>query len=249
MLLAIGAAAPVWAQPNPCIDCHVTRRTAASVLGRGVPEAHVRDWAVSAHAKAGVGCDRCHGGNTATFEPGAAHRGILRWMNPASPINRMNVPRTCGRCHGGPFAAFQKSRHFALLQGQNPVAPTCTTCHGAAGDNRPTPAALERECATCHRPGRPDEQPQHPAMGRQMLQGVRDARSMLQEARSRVGGIRDRARRVPLEQAAQRIDVTLSQATQAGHAFVYGDLEERLNSARRQLASLFQELGDPIPAR
>jgi hypothetical protein len=157
----------------------------------------------------------------------------------------MNLPKTCGTCHAGPFVAFQKSRHFALLQGGNPVVPTCTTCHGAAGENRPSPKALERECASCHRPGRPDEQPERPALGRKMLEGVREARAMLKEAMSLIERVKDRSRRARLEQAAQQIDVPLTQATQAGHAFVYDDLEERLDTARRRLAALFEELANP----
>jgi hypothetical protein len=39
--------------------------------------------------------------------------------------------------------------------------------------------------------------------------------------------------------------VPLTQATQAGHAFVYDDLEERLNTARRRLGALFEELANP----
>jgi cytochrome c553 len=176
----------------------------------------------------------------------AAHRGILHWMNPSSPVNRQNLPKTCGACHAGPFVAFQKSRHFALLQGSNPVVPTCTTCHGAAGENRPSPKALERTCASCHRPGRPGEHPEYPALGRKMLEGIRDARAMLKEARSLVERVKDQPRRARLEQAAQQIDVPLTEATQAGHAFVYGDLEERLATARRRLAVLLDELANPV---
>jgi hypothetical protein len=157
----------------------------------------------------------------------------------------VNLPTTCGRCHAGPFVAFQKSRHFALLQGSNPVVPTCTTCHGDAGENRPSPKTLESECATCHRPGRPDEHPEHPALGRKMLEGVREARALLKEARGMIERVKDPPRRARLEQAAQQIAVPITQATQAGHAFVYDDLEERLDTARRRLAALFEELANP----
>jgi hypothetical protein len=74
---------------------------------------------------------------------------------------------------------------------------------------------------------------------------TRDARAMLKEARSLVGHVTDRSRRARLERAAQQIEVPLTQATQAGHAFVYDDLEERLNTARRRLGALFEELANP----
>lgn len=245
-LIALLAADSVVAQQKQsrCADCHFAAPSPPA--GRMSNwEAHLRDWDLSAHSRAGVGCERCHGGDATTFEPSQAHRGILRWIDRESPLHRANLPATCGTCHTGPFVAFQKSRHFALLQGGNPVVPTCTTCHGNAGENRPSPKALERECASCHRAGRPEEHPEHPALGRKMLEGVRDTRTMLKEARRLIDRVKDKARHARLEQAAQQIDVPLTQATQAGHAFVYDDLEERLGTARRRLAALFEELANP----
>jgi Cytochrome c7 and related cytochrome c len=233
------------AQQSRCADCHFANPSAAFAARLRGAETHLRNWDLSAHARANIGCERCHGGDPTTFEPLAAHRGMLPWTNPASPVHRVNLPKTCGVCHAGPFGAFQKSRHFALLQGSNPVVPTCTTCHGDAGENRPSPKALERECATCHRPGRADEHPEHPALGRKMLEGVREVRALLKEANNLIERIEDRPRRARLEQAAQQVDVPLTQATQASHAFVYDDLEERLDTARRRLAALFEELANP----
>jgi hypothetical protein len=79
-----------------------------------------------------------------------------------------------------------------------------------------------------------------------MLEGVRDARAMLKDARSLISRVKDQPRRARLEQAAQQIDVPLTEATQAGHAFVYVDLEERLATARRRLAVLLDELANPV---
>ena len=70
---------------------------------------------------------------------------------------------------------------------------------------------------------------------------------MLKEARSLIRRVNDKTRRARLEQAAQQIDVPLTEATQAGHAFVYDSLEERLDTARRRLAALFEELANPRP--
>jgi hypothetical protein len=247
--LAVAAFAPASAQQSRCADCHFATPPPTSVIASREWDVHLRNWDLSAHSRNGVGCDKCHGGNPTTFEPMMAHRGILHWTNPESPVHRMNLPKTCGTCHAGPFVAFQKSRHFALLQGANPVVPTCTTCHGNAGENRPSPKALERECASCHRPGRPDEHPEHPAVGRKMLEGIRDARAMLKEAKSLIGRVKDQTRRARLEQAAQQVEVPLIQATQAGHAFVYDDLQERLDTARRRLSALFEELANPARAQ
>jgi hypothetical protein len=241
--LALSAFVPSSAQSR-CADCHFANPP-RSTGGLADWDVHLRNWELSAHSRSGVGCESCHGGDPATFEPMVAHRGIPRWTNPASPVHRVNIPKTCGTCHAGPFVAFQKSRHFALLRGSNPVVPTCTTCHGAAGDNRPSPKTLERECASCHRPGRPDEHPERPALGRKMLEGVRATRASLTEARSLIGRGKDEPRRARLEQAAQQIDIPLTEATQAGHMFVYDALEERLDTARRRLSALFEELANP----
>ena len=73
------------------------------------------------------------------------HRNATKVLaNPASPVNRQNLPRTCGTCHAGPFVAFQGSQHFALLAKGDTRVPVCTTCHGAAGFNRPSARSLEQ---------------------------------------------------------------------------------------------------------
>ena len=235
----------VMAQQSRCADCHFANPPQGLSTPSGDATRHLRDYDLSAHAKAGVGCERCHGGHPDTFEKMQAHRGMLHWGNAKSPVFRANLPRTCGGCHAAPFVEFQKSRHYALLQAGNRNVPTCATCHGEAGENRPSPKALESECRSCHRADRPGGHPEHPALGRTMLEGVRDARTQLKDARRLIERVSDKARRARLEQAAQQVDVPLTQATQAGHAFVYTNLEERLGVARQRLAALFDTLANP----
>lgn len=240
-------AGPALAQQSRCADCHfanqpVNPQTAARTYGW---ESHLRDWDLSAHSRTGVGCERCHGGDATTFESFRAHRGLVHPSNAASPLNRVNIPSTCGTCHAGPFVAFQKSRHYAVLREGNRTVPTCVTCHGDAGENRPSPKALEGHCRTCHGTERPGGHAEYPALGRRMLEGVRDARASLKEARALIARVEDPARRTRLEAAAQQVDVPLTQATQAGHAFVYDDLDERLATARRRLDALFDQLLSP----
>ena len=239
------ASVTALAQQSRCADCHFANPPQGLSTPSGDANRHLRDWDNSAHARANVGCERCHGGDATTFDSLQAHRTVLHWSNPAGPVNRANLPRTCGACHTGPFAAFQKSRHFALLTGGDRQVPTCATCHGEAGENRPSPKALESECRSCHRAGRPGGHPEYPALGRQMLEGVRDARTQLKEARRLIERISDRARRERLSQAAQQVDVPLTEATQAGHSFVYTNLEERLGVARKRLTALVDALANP----
>jgi hypothetical protein len=81
-----------------------------------------------------------------------------------------------------------------------------------------------------------------------MLEAVREARAKLKEAQSLVGHVKDQSRRARFERAVRDIDVPLTQATEAGHAFVYGDLEMRLDIARRRLSALFEELANSFPS-
>jgi hypothetical protein len=239
------ASVGVPAQQSRCADCHFANPPQGLSTPSGDATRHLRDWDNSAHARANIGCERCHGGDATTFDPLQAHRTVLHWSNPAGPVNRANLPRTCGGCHTAPFAAFQKSRHYALLTSGNRDVPTCATCHGEAGENRPSPKALESECRSCHRAGRPGGHPEHPALGRRMLEGVRDTRAQLKEARRLIERVKDRSRREQLDQAAQQVDAPLIQATQAGHSFVYDNLDERLGVAQRRLSALFEALANP----
>lgn len=243
LILVAAGGAP--AQQSRCADCHFANPPQGLSTPSGDSTRHLRDWDNSAHSKANVGCERCHGGDATTFEPLQAHRTVLHWSNPAAPVYRANLPRTCGSCHTGPFAAFQKSRHYALLQSGNRDVPTCATCHGEAGENRPSPKSLESQCRSCHRADRAGSHPEHPALGRRMLEGVRDTREQLKEARRLIQRVNDKTRRASLEQAAQQVDAPLVQATQAGHSFVYTNLEERLGVARQRLAALFDSLANP----
>ena len=72
---------------------------------------------------------------------------------------------------------------------------------------------------------------------------------MLKEVRALIQRVTDPTRRTRLEQAAEQIDVPLTEATQAGHAFVYDALEERLETARRRLGALIEELANPVRAQ
>ena len=221
-----------------CADCHLVRPDAPG--GR-----HVSDWDRSAHARNGVGCDSCHGGNPTTFDPFQAHQGILHYSNPASPVARANLAGTCGRCHAGPFVAFQKSRHYELVRGGDRDAPTCTTCHDEVGAFLPSPKQIEGRCAGCHGASKVAPRVESAAQARSMLEGIRDARVLLKEAKSFIRRIDDKSRRARLEAAAEQAAIPLIQAADAGHAFVFDDLQERLTVARQRIAALYEELVNP----
>lgn len=243
LLAAMAVPGAARGQESHCADCHISNPAAAAVTG--FEESHIVDWDHSAHGRNRVGCDRCHGGDPTTFEPFRAHAGILNSRNPASPANRANLPRTCGVCHAGPFVAFQRSRHDELLRGGDEQVPSCSTCHGEMGAHLLAPKGLESQCARCHGAGKVDPNPEYAKQARLMLEGIRDVRAMLNEARPLVGRIKDKARREALTQEYEQAEVPLTEAVHAGHAFVFDQLEERLAVARKRAEALLERLANP----
>ncbi len=232
-----GADASAQSQSR-CADCHFANPGSVSA-------SHLSEWDLSGHGRKNVGCERCHGGDPRSFEPFVAHQDILARTNPASPVHPTNLPKTCGTCHAGPLVAFQRSKHYELLRAGNKNGPTCTTCHGEAAGNRLSPKALEGQCATCHGAGKIAPHPEFPARARLADEGLREARALLKDARNAIARVKDKARRASLEQAAQQAEVPIIEATQAGHAFVYDQLDERLTTARARIAALFERLANP----
>jgi hypothetical protein len=242
MLLGlIAGVLPADAQQSRCADCHFANPGST-------PASHLADWDHSPHGRSNVGCESCHGGTPTSFEPFIAHQGILNATNPASPVHRWNLPRTCGTCHTGPFVAFQKSGHYELLRAGDRNVPTCSTCHSEAGAELLSPKGLEGQCASCHGAGKVSPNTDRPFEARLMLEGLRDSRALLRTARQFIAKVSDPARREQLEAAAQQAEVPLIEATNAGHMFVYDQLQERLDTARTRIAALWEQLANP-PAR
>lgn len=128
---------------NTCVDCHES-------LPVGKLAAHsVAEWSPSAHARAGITCDRCHGGDAAQSAPAKAHAGVIPSRKPDSPLYFSRIPATCGGCHAAEFAEFKKSYHFAELQ-RTGKGPNCVTCHGAMGIRVLEPRQMELTCSLCH---------------------------------------------------------------------------------------------------
>jgi tRNA(Leu) C34 or U34 (ribose-2'-O)-methylase TrmL len=84
-------------------------------------------------------------------------------IDPRSPVNPVNVAKTCSRCHsdaalmkpyGIPtdqFANYSISvHHDAMVVRGDLSAPTCTTCHGNHGALPPGVDKVQNVCANCH---------------------------------------------------------------------------------------------------
>ena len=237
----LGAGALAGAAPQSrCADCHFANPSEGSRW-------HLSEWDHSAHGRADVGCEGCHGGDPSTFESLLAHRGMLGARNPASPVHRANLPRTCGGCHPAPFAAFAQSRHYELLRAGGPNAPTCTTCHGNAGAYLLSPRSLAAECRACHGPGKVAPNSDLPALGRMRLAEVREIRASLDEAGKLIRRVADKAFRASLELELEDARVPLKEAVDSAHMFVFDQMQERLALARRRAEMLMERLASAVP--
>jgi hypothetical protein len=121
-------------------------------------------FATSIHAREGVGCASCHGGNPASVNVEAAHRGGFR-----SLTGRAEVPGLCAECHSDleqmrPYnlpvdqhAVYQTSPHGKAVAKGDVRAAVCSDCHGdheilSVADPRSTvhPRNLPATCGRCH---------------------------------------------------------------------------------------------------
>lgn len=238
--LVLGVSASAAGQPSRCADCHYASPQAPNVT-------HLENWNHSPHGRANVGCDSCHGGDASTFDQLFAHRGILHSSVASSPTNRMNLPVTCGRCHVGPFVAFQDSWHFRMQRAGDDRGPTCSTCHDDVTGFRLSPKEFGKQCAACHGPGKIAPRAERPDGARVLLQGIRDARQQLAEARALIRKTPEKAGRAKLEEAARQAEVPLVEATRNIHRFVFEAAQDRLDVARYRIALMMEGL-TPVTA-
>ncbi len=83
--------------------------------------------------------------------------------DPTSNVYPQNVPGLCASCHSNAqlmkpyniptnqYDLYKKSVHgVALLQNQDPRAPSCATCHGTHGAAPPGFSEVANVCGSCH---------------------------------------------------------------------------------------------------
>ena len=136
----------VLAESNSCVECHAK-------IGKSDPShpAHsFIEWQNSIHAKKGINCDACHGGNPSSKDVTLAHKNISRSMDPGSSIYFDKIPDSCGSCHVQELEGFKSSDHYKELN-RSGKGPNCVTCHSSMASHVMTPRELESVCTLCHR--------------------------------------------------------------------------------------------------
>lgn len=167
MAVAAALAGPAAAADRPpessCVSCHrQLDGEAAQVL---------EDWDQDVHARAGLGCEACHGGDPSASLADDADGA----MSPAAGFRgapgRLEIPAACGTCHADAafirrynpklrtdqLAEYRTSVHGTRNAQGDPVPATCVDCHGTHGI-RPVSAPeapvyatnVPATCGRCH---------------------------------------------------------------------------------------------------
>ena len=173
MLLAVVfAAAEAAAAAGGATSCVVCHGDPAVFEGEdlAIAQAHPED----VHARVGLSCHDCHGGNPdpalADDDAAAMDEGFAGGPYVGAPA-RTEVPAFCGRCHSQPTimrrykpdARVDQEREYwtsshglALARGDTGVA-TCIDCHGShdiqrvdAPESRVYPTRVAETCNGCH---------------------------------------------------------------------------------------------------
>jgi predicted CXXCH cytochrome family protein len=130
-LIVIAVPALVRAQANSCVDCHLKLD--------GELKTPAVNYAQDAHARFGLQCKDCHGGN-----PSAADEDKAKDKTFKGAPKRAQIPEFCGRCHAD--AAYMRtanaklrvdqldqywtSKHGQQLKKGDTKVAVCTDCHG-----------------------------------------------------------------------------------------------------------------------
>jgi hypothetical protein len=143
VLVALAAGARGEWEGNTCVQCH-QREVLPVTLGHTFA-----DWRASIHARDGVGCEKCHGGDATADDEAQAHRGVRPATEPESSVHPKRLPATCGSCHKKELEAFNGTVHAQQLA-EKGTGATCFTCHEAMATSLPTPREMSARCGVCH---------------------------------------------------------------------------------------------------
>jgi hypothetical protein len=153
---------------NNCVTCHSRISSPPELSSRYL------DWRVSPHKAAGVGCEKCHGGDALNRNTRTLHEGVIAPSNKASRIHESNLTETCGACHKDIVNSFVESTHHEKAKAAE-FAPKCTTCHGHMASSVATyPAEAAGYCSRCHNTvnGMLPPRPEIPQQARALMEAI-----------------------------------------------------------------------------
>jgi len=122
---------PFLQNADNCVSCHARDQV-------------VGIYRTSAHAKSGITCDGCHGGDSSQTDKTKAHG--------TSFVARPDTAATltmCGNCHRQPLEFFKASKHVASRP--NAARLDCVDCHGVHAIGASSESFhWPQFCAGCH---------------------------------------------------------------------------------------------------
>jgi len=222
---------PATEQPKPppgelaestCVTCH--RALPRTFIGHTFA-----DWEGSVHARQGVSCHDCHGGDPTQAPVEWAHQELRPSPDLQSPLHFTKVPQTCGRCHTQEFAYFRQSVHYQQLQ-ETGRGPNCVTCHGAMAVAVLSPGELVATCGACHneRLGiRPDEL----LKARFLLTLIQHAQEQLQLIGKLIAAKKNTVDTTSATQLLDQARVEMRAIQQGWHTFRLEQVESQLEKA------------------
>ncbi len=138
--------------PHTCAVCHSRLAKGAGTevhlidaYGRYVGGIHAER--INAGVLGAATCNNCHGTHD-----------LKRADDPASKVNKFNIPATCGQCHSEILGQYERGIHGQALAARVMDSPNCTDCHGEhqilapSGASSPVNAGnlSDYVCAKCH---------------------------------------------------------------------------------------------------
>jgi predicted CXXCH cytochrome family protein len=213
---------------NSCVQCH-SRTTDAKMASNRYLE-----WHLSAHKNAGVGCEKCHGGDPSSPEMNRAHVGVATPADARSRLSPARLPDTCGACHQQVTASFVQSKHHQRLK-EVGLGPSCNTCHGhMASAVIVVPSETSGLCAQCHDSATSamPRRPELPAKASEVMLAFERATGIVTWADRLLEVARDRKLDVTAEEAEMKsVRGVLADAKTSWHAFGLDPVQQRADEA------------------
>ncbi len=239
LLIVVPSAAPPGWAGNSCVDCHRRSETIRE-LPAWYQDQFIH-WYGSVHAKKGVTCDKCHGGDPTRAGKKPAHQALKPVTDSQSPVYFKNLPETCGACHRGVYRQFIQSRHYKNLK-EDRLGPTCTTCHGFQMDiGGVAPIQLAGRCTVCHN-ARSGNKPQVADQTRHALEEVARTEHAILRSGLAIELLAEPGGDTPAMQA--RLDALRQRLRATGelwHTFNLNAFEKELAQIQAQAQKVFEE--------